>query len=634
MLEDLPIEILQQITGQLPTASAIVNLSLTNRKLHETLAVDDYAIFRQFVQNRFPSVITPPYWKDAARILTSRSRAWERRAFVARECKPPRDDHFWPERIEPKQKFGFVSVIDSYETWTTGTERRGVLAIGAAGRLRLRINEEGNTTWRTWRMPGDHLASEDILDVRLLKPHQRREGSDEQVIVRRANKEIELVESGTGVIEIPGARHPSDSFAHKTRFATDPNYLDCMDISDAIDPLLAVCNTKTIQLFPVKSEETTTQASNILQLEQDFGYKHRKRCARFLSKERLAVSIQRLEGRDSSPIDVYEVTSHGLVRETVSATHSVRGAEGSRAGRQCANTIAPLDATASLVGRPGEVFLSGWTDGNVRLHDLRAPLVPTAEYMDGVDDGQILSLLPIGHERFLAGSHHNACLKTFDLRMPGAHAYSYLNATPAEAPKLSKPTRSFHSNDPRQWTKVKGHEHDREINIFLSVHVPLARRLWQPLPRRPDSRLPRYRGSIYSLSAPSPSSPTVFAGIENYVIQLDFTSIDDVTTRRSKSFDFGLGISHEAPEDVLNLSCYERPRPGHESTDPILLRKQVDWPQIEQTGKAKRNGWNYHHASNSRDGKAEAGWDDRWRLASYDRQSASGPGWRAVAQSS
>ena len=369
----------------------------------------------------------------------------------------------------------------------------------------------------------------------------------------------------------------------------------------------------------------------MLQLEQDFGYKHRKRCARFLSNERLAVGIQGLEGRDSSPIDVYAVTSHGLVHETVSATHSVRGARDIRTGRQCANAIASLDATASLVGRPGEVFLSGWTDGIVRLHDLRTPLVPTAEYMDGVDDGQILSLLPIGHERFLAGSHHNACLKTFDLRMPGARAYSYLDAAPADVPEPTKPTPSFNNRDPRQWTKIQGYERDREINIFISVHVPVARRLWQPLPRRPDSRLPRYRGSVYSLSTPSPTSPTVFAGIENYVIQLDFTSTDDVTGRRSKSFGFGLGISDEAREDILNLSCYERPRPSHESTDPILLRKQVDWPQLESARNAKRNGWNYNHASNSTDGEAEGGWDERWRLASYDRQSTSGPGWRAIA---
>src|SRR5437764_4238067 len=190
MLEDLPIEILQQVAGHLPTASAIINLSLTNKKLHEQLSADDYAIFRPFVRNRFPSISCPPLWKEAACILTSRSRAWDRRGAIASVCQAPRDDQFWYSRIGPRQRFGFVSVIDSYETLESAVDRRGVLAWGAAGRLRLRITENGSAVWRTWRMLDDHLPQNDILDVRLLRPRQRPPGSKEQTIVRRANGEV------------------------------------------------------------------------------------------------------------------------------------------------------------------------------------------------------------------------------------------------------------------------------------------------------------------------------------------------------------------------------------------------------------------------------------------------------------
>lgn len=218
MLENLPIEILQQVAGHLPTASAIVNLSLTSKKLHERLAVDDYAIFRQFVQNRFPSISSPPLWKEAALILTSRSRAWDRKAFIASACQPPRDDQFWPTRVEPRQRFGFVPVIDSYEIWDIGTARREVLAWGAAGRLRLRITENGTTSWRTWRMPDDHLPQNDILEMRLLKPHQRQMESNEQMIIRRATKEIVKVESG---IE-EEIFYPKVDI-HRTNFCEKPN---------------------------------------------------------------------------------------------------------------------------------------------------------------------------------------------------------------------------------------------------------------------------------------------------------------------------------------------------------------------------------------------------------------------------
>jgi hypothetical protein len=623
MLEDLPTEILQQIIGHLPTASAIVNLSLANKKLQERLSVGNFAIFRQFVQNRFPSISCSPFWKDVACILTSRSRAWDRHAFIASACQPPRDDQFWPTRVEPRQKFGFVPVIDSYETWHTGTDRRDVLAWGAAGRLRLRITENTITSWRTWRMPYDHLPQNDILDIRLLKPHQRQTGSSEQLVVRRANKEVVKVESGIeGGDVLPGSRYPSDQFLRVTRYATSPDYVDCIDISNGVEPILAVCNTKTIQLFPVNSNEETTQPSNTYQLQQNYQHKSRKRCAKFLSDEKLALGIQFLEGRMQSPIDVYHITPHGLTQEISTAAHSLHVAA-DHPGRHCANAITPLDATASLAGRRGEVFLSGWSDGIARLHDLRTPLASVGEYIDGVDDGQILSLLPIGHERFLAGSHHNACLKTFDLRMAGARAYSYLDAVMPHG-QISESQRVDYRADAS--SQLSGNSFstfppEREINIFLSLHIPPARRMWQPLPRRPDSRLPRYRGSIYSLSAPSALSPTVFAGIENDVIQLDFKSTDDITGARRSFFDNDTNTRR--PEDILNLSCYERPRSGYESTDPVLLRKQVGWigkKTFETTSFQMNDG---------RDGRVESGWDERWRLATFDRQSASGPGWRA-----
>ncbi|OLE53255.1 MAG: hypothetical protein AUG51_14030 [Acidobacteria bacterium 13_1_20CM_3_53_8] len=625
MLEDLPIEILQQVIGHLPTASAIVNLSLANKRLHESIALDNYTIFREFVKNRFPSISCPPFWKEATRILTSRSRAWDRKAFIASACQPPSDDQFWPTRIDARQKFGFVPVIDSYEDWSTSTDKRQVIAWSAAGRLRLRITENGVASWRTWHVPGDHLPQNDILDVRLLRPSQRQPDTNEHIIVRRANGEIVNVESGIeGGDFLPGGRYPSDQFLRTAQFAAEPHSIDCMDINNASEPILAVCSTNIIQIFPVSSKEKISQPSNTYQLDQQFNCNHRKRCAKFLSDEKLAVGVQFLEGRMQSPIDIYHVTPHGLVQEISTTAHSLRVVEDHRSGRQCANAIAPLDATASLTGHPGEVFLSGWSDGIARLHDLRSPLTSVGEYVDGVDDGQILSLLPIGHERFLAGSHHNACLKTFDLRMPGSRAYSYLDAVKPHGDGPSSKSISHATSNSAELSRkgLSTIPQMKEINIFLSLHVPPARRLWEPLPRRPNARLPRYRGSIYSLSAPSASSPTVFAGIESHVIQLDFKSTDDVTGTRSKFFLSDTNLRN--PDEILNLSCYERPRPGHESTDPVLLRKQVDWP-----GK-KNVHTTSSQAHDRRDDKAEPGWDERWRLATYDRRRTSGPScWRA-----
>src|SRR6202000_3227130 len=141
---------------------------------------------------------------------------------------------------------------------------------------------------------------------------------------------------------------------------------------------------------------------------------------------------------------------------------------------------------------PGNLFLSGWTDSIARLYYIRIPRRSVAEYVDTFDDGQILSLLTIGHERFLAGSSDNGCLKTFDLRIPGARAYSYLD---------TRPTHS--TNAPGNASLQK------DVNIFLTPKVDYHERLWDPIARRPSDRAQGYRGSVYSLSSPSPSSPTV-----------------------------------------------------------------------------------------------------------------------------
>jgi len=607
MLQDLPIEVLQQIIGHLPSASSIVNLSTTCRKLHNQLATDEYAVFRSFVQTQFPSIKVSPAWRTAARALTSRARAWDKRAFIARECCPPRDDASTFGRVESGQKFGYLPVIDSYETCLDpdGSSPKEVLAWGAAGRLRIRTAKDGKTAWTSLRTVDDHLPQNDILDVRLLRPHQRDVAKGESIVLRRANGDIVKVDLQAG----------QDQVTETTRYDVKSNHVDCMDMSSSFSPLLAVCDTTTIQIFPVSSPESQ-RAPEILLLNQDFAYKHRKRCVKFLSNDTLALGVQFVEGRERSPIDIYKVRPEGLGNDSTNASASITATARSIPGRHCANVLAPLENATGSAGSGGQMFLSGWTDGITRLYDLRTPLTAVAEYVDFVDDGQILSIVPIGHERFLAGSHQNACLKTFDMRMPGARPYSYLSARLG-----SDMLRDLSINQARA-TKVPGHlqattDVQRDINIFLAVTVNPAAKLWQPLPRRANNNFPRYRGSIYSLSTPSPSSPTVYAGIENHVIQLDFASTDDLVGKGSGLINPPLGVK-DNHEHILNLSCYERPREGHESTDPVLLRKQVDWTE----NLSSRDDASWKRASTpGQGGYVEKGWDERWLLATHDRSS-------------
>lgn len=575
MIDQLPPEIILQILGHLPTVTAILNLCTTNRKLWEIFKNDRSAIFHTFVHRAFPSIHSTPPWQEAASRLTSRSRAWDRKAFIARECAPPRDDNEDAPRNARWQHFTYVPVIDSYET-TDGQSPKEVLAWGAAGRLRMRTTRGKVVKWSSFKTPDDSVAHTDILDLRLLRPHQNRNTHGESVVIRRANGNIALL----------NAMPEKDSWATASTYISKRDTsIDCMAISDAAEPMIAVCESKSIQLAPVHSDSQENRMDKAIPLTETSTVKQRKRCAQFLTDTRIAISTQHLEGLNQAPVEVFDISPTGLMstplvrlQDFVTETSTLRGRKG-------ANVLAKVDSTSQSGRNTGNLLLSGWSDGIARLYDLRCGSEPVRNYTDAVDDGQIFSILPIGQERFLAGSHQNACLKIFDMRM-NARVYDHSHI----ASPTTKGARQLEASSVRQQNPVK--QCARDINIFLALTIHRASQPWQPLPgRHNNARLPRYRGSIYSLSSPSPSSHTVYGGIQNHVIQLDFVSTDDCFLKRGGSHN----ILDQRP--ILDLSCYERPRKGYESTDTVLLRKQAEWRQCWQSR-----------------AEAEPGWDERWRL--------------------
>lgn len=575
MLDQLPAEIIEQILGYLPSISAILNLSCTNRRLHQVIVEGDSRVFRAFVKVSFPSIQARPPWRQAAFALTSRSRAWDRRAFIARECAPPQSS---APRGPPvrTQWYGHVTRVDSYETGD-----REVVAIGAGGRLRLRTTGQNFVNWQTHHGAQDDIAANDILDVFLLRPHQIDENHAEFALIRRRNGEVARLT----------ARWDQDEFSVVSEYAHTVTPV-CMDVSLEKDALIATGTATSVQVFPVLSESASLSINAIYTLPQDSNPDRRKGCMKFLSNSRIILGYQYLRTKPISAIDVLDVTPSGISTSQLVNKHD-NIVHGRPRSRESVTVIAKTDSSSN------NLFLAGWGSGVVSLYDLRSGSKPVRDYSDNVDDDQIWSLLPIGHERFLAGSSNNACLKMFDMRMEG-QVYAYPGKTRSNAPlnsaivKNSKGGKLAHPQARSLW--------QRDINIFVAPLVPGSghKRPWQPLPeqRSDNRRLQRYRGSIYSLSSPSPASPTVYAGIENHVIQLDFVNTDDIVRNRNNLADEILD-----ERSVLNLSCYERPRPGYESTDTILLRKQADWQD---------------RAVVSED--CEPGWDQRWRLRTPSRR--------------
>lgn len=600
-LDALPSELLEYILEHLPTALAITNVARTCRKLYEVVTKGESTIWHHFLQRQFPTIdIDPPYGK-AAFDLTSRSRAFDRRAFIARECVPPRlDGDNAVANLRGHHHMGFMPVIDSYERMTEGNNCE-VLAWGAAGRLRVRTRRGKEVKWSTYSIEDDVAPHTDILDLHLLRPHQNRNRFGESVLIRRANRELVLMHA------MPEADNWVVSSAYKAKTETA---IDCLDISRSSNPLLAVCESKSIQLFSVHNGQKQSRADHVVPLETVSTTKQRKRSAKFMTENKLAVSSQHLEGLQQAIIEVFDVSAARASTTPVAALESFSADRKGPVGRIGANVLATINHNVPSANGGTNLLLSGWSDGLVRVHDLRVGSSPVRTFADPVDDGQIFSILPIGQERFLAGSHQNACLKIFDMRM-GGQVYDYRRArnmtlsspkSPTNigpAPRLNPAATTFVPSgsfipDLSQLSIARPlpPRSSRGTNIFLALTVHRATQPWQPLPgRQNNARLPRYRGSIYSLSSPSPSSRTVYAGIENHVIQLDFVNTDDLVDNRG-----GLAeVLDDRP--VLNLSCYERPRMGYESTDTVLLRKQLD---IDDRSRGSV--------------RSEPGWDERWQL--------------------
>ena len=139
-----------------------------------------------------------------------------------------------------------------------------------------------------------------------------------------------------------------------------------------------------------------------------------------------------------------------------------------------------------------------------------------AFFTDVVDTfSAIYSIVSFGRERFVAGGARHSILKVFDLRMPGGKLYYAANlGSCSSATSPSHSTETLHlprSTYSEYRSNVSSHV---DWNIFLNIPVGKS------MDRVSDS-------PVYSLSSPSPYSPSWYAGVEDNVLQVDMVSMMD-----------------------------------------------------------------------------------------------------------
>ncbi|KAI9931759.1 hypothetical protein MW887_010338 [Aspergillus wentii] len=572
MLSDLPSEIIYQIAVYLPTANALASLAQTCHRLHDIITAEDSRIFRAFVKSRFPSIKTPPYWKDAAQALTCRSRALDRNAVIGRFVVPPQNaikvgSHQAVRNDNPTH--GYRPAIDSYEVWNGDrwADRKEVLVWGAADELAVRIKQGGTHEGQKWLVFNDlnHISSyDDICGVHLLKPeHPSKEEDKEHLIFGRVRGELLHL-----AISPDTAGHE-----YKQRFMTYGLVLERIELSNVPEPILAAHFLNgSIALYHTTTGEAEVEPFAQLQNASDGA--SRIRYSKFLSPSRIAIGTGRLE----NSLSIFAITP-----EQVSVYREIG--------------VDSLDFEEHIGMRQATSFsLLGVI---VRLHDLRSPEPYEYTYRDTTDHNPIYSIHPFSHDRFLVGAGGDAVLKIFDLRMP--NTYSYLDANgPAVVHHAStNPPHSIKAStaDLNGFPTTVGFPR-KDFSIFLS-HLPPG----MAQPSRGRGRGNRsYRGAIYTMSSPSPSSPTVYTGVENGIFRLDFASTDDLhgSSRRwyqdYLSCDPTMSQAAAAPDRIVELSGYERPEP-EDLTTTSKLRIQQPFRAIEQ-----QDVWN----------EVVTGWDRRW----------------------
>lgn len=394
MLSDLPFELLAQISVHLTTAQAFSHLSLTCTRLHDFVQKDGW---RTFVQERFPSISTPPCWKEAAHGLSTLSRNWDRRALVARYFKPKDDvfnlateQHQTTWQPPQGQTMGFQPIIDAYEEWRgdTWTSRKEVVAFSAGAELVLRTKNSGlqkntqrdeavhDVNWVTYKPPNAAQGIDDITALKLLRPYNSaanisRSNTVEPVLFGSAKGNLQL-------LQIPiSADDYGPSVESSATFHTDNRPVRSADVSATQHPHIAASlSDSTVAIYDLASAATcsTVQPSSEISVISSAVDRPGQRVwsTRWLSSTRLAIGL----GPSDQPLHVYQLSESGLdpvpIRKWALEMPEYGGNDiislGPGGGILTTSVypICPLPATAHSGHEEGELFLTGGVDGVVR----------------------------------------------------------------------------------------------------------------------------------------------------------------------------------------------------------------------------------------------------------------------------
>ena len=523
-LTTLPPEILVQIVTHIATAKELCCLSLVCRRLHTFIEVDGFRVLCQtlFPYVQFPSTHTDTFWRNALHGLITQARNWDRKAFIAWVIDTETDTNQRVGRNKRHtrnarhgQTMGFVPVIDSYEAWYGGdwSSRKEIVAWGAGADLVARTRMMGRKAQDTWNAAMDRSpkyfnahghaykwahyhepgVSEGLDDITFINLLQQASIDDlEQLIIGRVSGALQLVS-----LDMNTSRSQV-----RCSFATEGHPVRSATTNDGQTLLAACLSDSNVSLFSISSSSSNVARESAPVAKTpaySSGQVGRTWTSRFLNNTRLAVGY----GGTQQTIRIYDVGRGELTSEATGLFDPEAGRHA--VGSTSVYSLSPIVTSSSARGTGGDIFLSGAYDGLVRLHDLRSANPTIAVFCDNVDDSPIYSLLPVLNEQFVAGGGRHSLMKIFDLRMPGSRLYSSTSIGQSTNTRGGTGTQ-----------KGPGEPEKRRSN--WNTFLPISS---QPLSRGTND------SSVYALSKPSQCSPTLYAGLQSTIVQVDIVSIMD-----------------------------------------------------------------------------------------------------------
>ena len=355
-ISELPSEIIIHIAIFIPTASGLANLAQTCRRLYQIIIAEESSVFRAFTQTRFPCIQTPPFWKDAARALTSRSRALDRHGIIGRFVIPQETAiqiGFQEPTRRDNPTLGYRPAIDSYEVWNgeCWADRREVLAWGAGHELVLRSKQSGShpkEQWVSFNGVEEATSYDDICGVQLLNHEKTNEPDVEELILGRMRGDIVHLS-----LNLDTASHE-----YKRNFVTNGLLLEKTDLNR--NTLAAHFDNGSIALYSLDKEDKEVEAFAWVGTGMD--RLERSRYSKLLSPSRLAVAT----GQIKNSLSINTLSSDGVCVEREIGVDSLDLEDQVGKTVQAAVTaIAPLN-THPYAGSPGDVFLATWGDRTIR----------------------------------------------------------------------------------------------------------------------------------------------------------------------------------------------------------------------------------------------------------------------------